>query len=160
MHAIVQLRGGRRLLYWSKWVQSLLAILPLMLGVVLFSSVSLGAGPVLMSESGGAMLFICLVLVSINISLGSVFPNFGAKSTATVASGQGGIISAFASMGFVLFMVTILSIVTRRYLTDGFRESVLVRPLLSALIIVLPVSVLVSLTTIRMALRSLKRRDF
>jgi ABC-2 type transport system permease protein len=159
LHSILQLPGGRRLIFWSKWVQSLMAILPLMLGVVLFSASSLGAGPVLMSESGGAMIFICLVLVSINISLGSIFPNFGAKSTATVASGQGGIISAFASMGFVLFMVTVLSVITRRYLTDGFRESVLVGPLLSALLIVLPVSAIVILSTVRIALRSLQRRD-
>jgi ABC-2 type transport system permease protein len=159
LHALLQLPGGRRLLFWSKWVQSLLAILPLMMGVVLLSSASLGAGPILMSESGGAMLFICLVLVSINISLGSVFPSFGARSTATVASGQGGIIAAFASMGFVLFMVSVLSIITRRYLTDGFRESVLVRPLISSLLLVVPVAALVLLYTMRTGLRSLARRD-
>jgi ABC-2 type transport system permease protein len=160
LHTILQLSEGRKLLFWSKWTQSFFAILPLMLGVVLFSASSLGAGTVLMSESGGAIFFICFVLVSINISLGSIFPNFGAKSTATVASGQGGIISAFASMGYVLFMVSVLSIITRRYLTDGFRESVLVGPLLYSLLVVLPVAVSVSITAVRFALRSLERRDF
>ncbi len=160
LYGIVQLRRGRSLLFWSKWLQSFVAVLPLMVGIVLLSSASLGAGPVLMSESGIAMLFICFVLVSINIGLGSIFPSFGARSTATVASGQGGIISAFASMGYVLFMIAVLSIITRRYLTDGFRESVLISPLLNSLILVLPVSAIVSFFSIRLALRSLRRRDF
>jgi len=159
LHAVLQLQGGRRLLFWSKWVQSFLAVLPLMMGVVLLSASSLGAGVVLMSESGGAIFIICLVLVSINIGLGSIYPNFGAKSTATVASGQGGIISAFASMGFVLFIISVLSIITRRYLTVGFRESVLVGPLLSSLLVVLPVAALVSVSAVRLAIRSLERRD-
>jgi ABC-2 type transport system permease protein len=160
LHVLLQVPGGRSLLFSSKWLQSFGVVLPFMVGTVVLSAISIGAGLVLVMESAVSLLVICIVLVSINVSLGSIYPDFGDNNAANIASGQGGIISAFVSTGYVLVMVAVLSFVTRSYLTVGFHEEVLVAPLLRASAFSIPLSAALAWISVRLARRSLRRRDF
>ncbi|MBN1433994.1 hypothetical protein JW921_04490 [Candidatus Fermentibacterales bacterium] len=160
LHALLSVPGGRRLLYWSKWLPAFLLLFLLLQITGYFSALSMGSGPVLIAETLISTGILCLVLVSINVGLGAVFPEFRDNNAARIASGQGGITSAFASMGFVLLVVSVLSIVTRAYMVHGFCEAILLRPLAWTFGILLPVAVLGSVLVNRGALRSLARRDF
>ena len=85
----------------------------------------------------------------------------GAGSAVSVSSGQGGIIAAFASVAFVLFMVAILSWVTRRYMTDSFTELMLAGPVRdSILYLMLPVGAAVSFIMYRAGMKDLRKRIF
>jgi len=157
--AILQVPGGRRLLLRSKWLQSFLAVTPLMVGAGLASSLSIGAGSLLLVESGGALLLLCTVLVSINIALGAIYPRFDDNNAANIASGQGGIIAAFASTAFVLLVVASLSWVTRSYMVMGYRESAMLEPLLRAGVVLVPLSLAAGAIPMLVAGRTFGGRD-
>lgn len=157
--AILQVPGGRRLLLRSKWLQSFLAVTPLMVGAGLASSLSIGAGSLLLVESGGALLLVCTALVSINIALGAIYPRFDDNNAANIASGQGGIIAAFASTAFVLLVVASLSWVTRSYMVMGYRESAMLEPLLRAGVVLVPLSLAAGAIPMVVAGRSFGSRD-
>lgn len=157
--AILQVPGGRKLLLRAKWVISFLAVTPLMVGAALASAVSIGAGELLLVESGGAMLLLCAVLVSINISLGAIYPRFDDNNAANIASGQGGIIAAFVSTAFVLLVVASLSWVTRSYMVMGYRESAMLQPLLRAAAVIVPLSLASGGIPLLIAGRAFGKRD-
>lgn len=157
----IPLPDGRRVLFMSKLYQTLLlALLPVCL-VAWFSTRGLGAGPLLQLEAVMSVLLATFALASINICLGAVFLRTGGDSAVSIASGQGGIIAAFSSMGFILLMITQHSIVTRRYMTDGFTEAMLGVPMLRSIaFLLLPVTAVTFLWCVRQGLRSLSRRVF
>ncbi len=157
---VLQMPGARRRLLRSKWTFAIASVLPLMLLAGLLSSVRLGAWNLFLIETLGSIVLMSFALSSINTALGAVFPSFSDNSPASIASGQGGIIAAFASMGYVLSMVTALSYATRAYLVEGFRERAISGPLALTAVITIPLTVLVSVLSMRGALRSFSRRDF
>lgn len=161
LHAMIQLPGGRKLLYTSKWVQTLLlSVFPASI-LAWLSSRSIGAGVLLQIESVACIFITAFVLSTINITLGCLFLRKGSNSAVSLSSGQGGIISAFASVAFVLFIVTILSVVTRRYMTDNFTEMMLAGPVWrSIMLIMFPAGSLISAIMYRTGMRNLAGRVF
>ena len=149
------------ILFLSKLYQTLLlAMLPACI-VAWLSTRGLGAGPLLQLEAVLSVLLATVALASINICLGAIFLRGGADSAVSIASGQGGIIAAFSSMGFVLLMITQHSVVTRSYMTDGFTEAMLGAPMLRSIaFLLLPVTVMTTAWCVRQGLRSLSRRVF
>ncbi|MCC6871377.1 MAG: hypothetical protein IT351_03250 [Candidatus Fermentibacter sp.] len=160
LHALLQMPRARETLLSSKWVMSLMAVLPLLLGAGIASTLRMGAGGVFMVETVAAIVLMGVALSSINTSLGAIYPNFSDNSPASIASGQGGIVAAFASMGYVLALVTVLSFATRTYLAGGMQEGVLWESLARIALFVLPATLLLSAASMRGALGSLRRRDF
>jgi hypothetical protein len=157
---LLQLPRARNLLLKSKWVSALIGVLPLMLVTGIYSTRQFGGGPLLLAESAGTTILLAFALVSINVSLGAIFPRFGDNSAASIASGQGGIIAAFASMGFVLAVVSGLSMATRAYLEEGFREQAMAGPISILAAILIPLTAIVSIGSMSAARRSLAGRDF
>lgn len=161
MHALIQLPRGRELLYHSKWTQTLLlSVIPASV-LAWLSSRSIGAGTLLQIESVACIFITAVVLSTINISLGCIFMKKEAGSAVSLSSGQGGIITAFVSVAFVLFIVTVLSVVTRRYMTDNFTEMMLAGPVRdSILFLMIPVGAVVSGVMYRMGMKNLRERVF
>lgn len=157
---ILQLPAGKKLLLRSKWIESSLFIVPFVLGIGIWSTIEIGAGWVLVASSTIALGLMCIALISINTGLGAVFPRFEKGSAASIASGQGGIIAAFASMGYVLVAVTVLGLTIRRAFPAGGSEQVLIKPMTTALIFLGIVTVIVTLIFIRIGYRSLVKRDY
>lgn len=160
LNFLLQVPGARRFMLRSKWLQSFTGILPVMLLTGFYSTWKLGAGAILMAEALGSILLLCFALVSINISLGAIFPRFDDNSAASIASGQGGIIAAFASMGYVLVVVSALSMATKAYLSEGFRERAMVQPMSLLALFLVPVTAALTVFTMRGAYRSMAARDF
>ncbi|PIE51194.1 hypothetical protein CSA37_13070 [Candidatus Fermentibacteria bacterium] len=161
LHVLIQLPRGRELFYGSKWSQTLfLSVIPASI-LAWFSTMSIGAGPLLQVESVGCIFITAFTLSTINISTGCLFMRKEAGSAVSISSGQGGIISAFASVGFVLFMVGVLSWVTKKYMTDNFTELMLAKPVRdSILYLMLPVGFTVSIASFRAGIKNLRERVF
>lgn len=160
-HSMIQLPGGRELLYRSKWTQTLLlSVIPASV-LAWLSSRSIGAGTLLQIESVACIFITAFVLSTVNISMGCLFLRKGAGSAVGLSSGQGGIITAFVSVAFVLFIVTVLSVVTRRYMTDNFTEAMLAEPVwYSIILLMIPVGGLVSVIMYRAGMDNLRKRVF
>lgn len=156
----MQLPGAGRRLIRAKRLASLAAILPLVTVASLLSTLRLGAGGLFLVETMGAVLLMAYALTGINTALGAVFPSFSDNSPASIASGQGGIIAAFASMGYVLLVVSVLSYATRAYLAGGFHERAMAAPVTTAALLLVPTTVAVSALAMGGAVRSFGRRDF
>lgn len=153
--------GGRKLLFTAKWIPSFVGILLPMEAIGIASVISINAGNMFMLETVVSIAVMTIVLVSINIGLGAVYPEFGDNNAAHIASGQGGIISAFVSMGFVLFLISVLSFVTRRYMSSGiYNSKSLAEYLFTGFLIIIPVAVVVSFLFTGIAFKNLKKRDF
>ncbi len=161
LHSMIQLPRGRELLYRSKWTQTLfLSVFPASV-LAWLSTRSIGAGALLQIESVACIFITAFVLSTINITLGCVFMKKGEGSAVSLSSGQGGIIAAFASVAFVLFVVTVLSVVTRRYMTDNFTEAMLAGPVRDSIVfLMLPVGAGVSFLMYRAGMANLRRRVF
>ena len=157
---ILQLPSGRKMLMESKLFESFLFITPFIIGIGIWSTIAIGAGTVLVVSSTIALGLMCVALVNINTCLGAVFPRFDKGSAASIASGHGGIIAACASMGYVLFAVSIIGMTIRRALPAGGSEQALLEPMTVALIILGIVTGVVMFISLRIGYRSLKKRDF
>ena len=160
LSSILQLPGSRRLLIGTKWVESLIFILPFIVGVGIWSTLRIGAGWILVCMSTVSLSLMCTALVSINVGLGAIFPRFEKGSAANIASGQGGIIAAFASMGYVLVSVMVLGLTLRRSFIIAESVRVLAKPLSQALIFLAVLTVCVAFVFLRTGYRSLTKRDF
>jgi hypothetical protein len=161
LHVLIQLPLGRKLFYSSKWTQTLLlSVIPASI-LAWLSTRSIGAGSLLQIESVTCIFITAIVLSTINITLGCIFLRKGAGSAVSVSSGQGGIIAAFASVAFVLFVVTVLSWVTRRYMTDNFTELMLAEPVRNSILyLMMPVGILISVLMYRAGMNNLMKRIF
>lgn len=161
LYSLIQLPGGRELFYRSKWTQTLLlSVIPASL-LAWLSTSSIGAGVLLQLESVACIFITSVVLSTMNISLGCIFLRRGAGSAVSVSSGQGGIIAAFVSVAFVLFVVTVLSWVTRQYMTDNFTEMMLAVPVRNSILyLMLPVGIVVSVLACRAGMNNLRKRIF
>jgi ABC-2 type transport system permease protein len=157
---ILQLPRGRRLLLGTKWVESFIFITPFIVGLGIWSTLRIDAGWILVSISTVSLLLMCIALVSINVGLGAIFPRFEKESAANIASGQGGIIAAFASMGYVLMSIMVLGLTVRRSFTAAAPLHDLLRPLNNALIFLTGLTVIVAYIFIKMGYRSLVKRNF
>lgn len=157
---LLQIPGARSIMLSSKWLTSMAFVLPLMLGAGMLSSARMGAGGVFLLETLAAIVLMALALSSINTALGAIYPSFSDNSPASIASGQGGIVAAFASMGYVLAMVTTISFATRAYLAEGFHEAAMVASLGRVALFIVPLTALVTVGSMRGALASFRRRDF
>ena len=157
---ILQLPSGRRLLLSAKWIESFIFIMPFIVGVGIWSTLRIGSGWILVSMSTASLSLMCIALVSINVGLGAVFPRFEKGSAASIASGQGGIIAAFVSMGYVLTFITVLGLIFRRSFTAAEPVQALVKPMNISLIFLIGLTVIVACIFNKMGYRSLVKRNF
>ncbi len=158
--SLLQMPAARRTLLRTKWAVALVCIMPLVLGAGILSTVRMGAGGLFLAETVAAIILMSSALASINTAMGAIYPSFTDNSPASIASGQGGILAAFASMGYVLAMVTVISFSTREYLSSGMSGRALAGSLWKSALFMVPLTAIVSAASMRGAARSLGRRDF
>ncbi len=112
-----------------------------------------------------AMHFIALVvaasLVSINLGMGSRFPQFNEDNPSKIAAGSGGILAALMSITYVAVMMTILATPAYYYLRGRFlNKSHNLFVLLVACALFLIVNTATIVLPLRNGLWSFKQRDF
>ena len=106
-------------------------------------------------------LFVAASLVSINLGLGSQFPQFNEDNPSRIAAGTGGIIAALVSMSYVGLSIVLLATPAYNYLVSRYLNRA---P--NYLLIFFSVGVFIVLTILalsmplRIAIRKLEQRDF
>lgn len=106
-------------------------------------------------------LFVAAALVSINLGLGSRFPQFNEDNPSRIAAGSGGIISALVSITYVGISILLLATPAYNYLSNTFLN----RPINYYLVCTgFALFVLVNIAAIvlplRFGIRALERRDY
>jgi hypothetical protein len=106
-------------------------------------------------------LFVAAALVSINLGLGSRFPQFNEDNPSRIAAGSGGIISALVSITYVGVSILLLATPAYNYLSNTFLN----RPVNYLLVYAgFGFFFLFNITAIflplRIGIKALERRDF
>ena len=106
-------------------------------------------------------LFVAAALVSINLGLGSRFPQFNEDNPSRIAAGSGGIISALVSISYVGVSILLLATPAYNYLSNTFLN----RPVNYYLVyagfaLFLLVNMAAIVVPLRIGIRTLERRDF
>lgn len=105
-------------------------------------------------------LFVAAAIVSVNLGLGSRFPNFQDDNPSRIAAGSGGIISALVSIAYVGIVIVVLATPAYNYLSNTYMN----RPVNHAMvyagfILFVLVSIFTIIMPLRIGVRSLERRD-
>jgi ABC-2 type transport system permease protein len=106
-------------------------------------------------------LFVAAALVSINLGLGSRFPQFNEDNPSRIAAGSGGIISALVSIAYVGISILLLATPAYNYLSNTFLN----RPIDYYLVyagfaLFFLVNLAAIVVPLRLGIRTLERRDF
>jgi hypothetical protein len=133
----------------------------LMESLLLFANFFIKTEPIIFYFSLIIGLFVALSLISINLGMGCIFPQFNEDNPAKIASGSGGIISALTSIGYIAIVIILFSAPVHNYLTSHYFN----RPLNSKIIITSFVAFgILSFFTIylpmRLGTKAMEKRDF
>ena len=106
-------------------------------------------------------LFVAAALVSINLGLGSRFPQFSEDNPSRIAAGSGGIVSALVSITYVGISILLLATPAYNYLSNTFLN----RPINYYLVftgfaLFLLINAAAIILPLRYGIRTLERRDF
>jgi hypothetical protein len=100
-------------------------------------------------------------LVSINLGIGSRFPQFNEDNPSKIAAGSGGIIAALLSITYVGVSILILAAPAYNYLTfKYFNHSLNYGLLYAAFFAFLIFNIFTIYVPLRLGLRALEQRDF
>jgi ABC-2 type transport system permease protein len=106
-----------KMLFWEKFILSFIVffVLAEMIAVISNGLLAQSAGMMLLTAVGIFMMSIALV--SLNLGIGVLFPNFEELNPMRIASSGGGMIAALLSMIYVGIIVVIAAIPTYHYAT-------------------------------------------
>lgn len=129
--------------------------------LLIFANLFIKTEPIIFYLSLLVGLFVSISLVSINLGLGCIFPQFNEDNPAKIASGSGGIISALLSIAYIAIVIIIFAAPVHNYLLSRY----LGRPLNFWLIICSFISfgILSFVSTylpMKLGIESIKKRDF
>jgi ABC-2 type transport system permease protein len=106
-------------------------------------------------------LFVAAALVSINLGLGSRFPQFHEDNPSRIAAGSGGIIAALVSIAYVGISILILAMPAYNYLSHTFFNRAVDYYLVYAgFTLFVLFNIVAIVLPLRIGIRSLERRDF
>jgi len=130
-------------------------------GLVIFSNIFIKTDQRMYVIMSVIAVLVAASLVSINLGIGSRFPQFNEDNPSKIAAGSGGIIAALISIAYVGISIIILSTPAYNYLTNKYFN----RPLnsffiYSAFIVFLIFNILTITLPLHLGIRSLERRDF
>ncbi len=106
-------------------------------------------------------IFVSASLISINLGIGCIYPQFNEDNPSKIAAGTGGIIAALLSIGYVGVIIIILATPAHNYLSSKHLNQPF-NPLLIvlSLFLFLVINLLATLLPLRLGLSSLQNRDF
>jgi len=106
-------------------------------------------------------LFVAASLVSINLGLGSGFPQFSEDNPSKIAAGSGGIIAALTSVAYVGISIIILAIPAYNYLTNKyFNRPTNMLLIFLSVITFLVINIIAIVLPLQLGIKALEKRDF
>lgn len=130
-------------------------------GLVIFSNVFIKTDQRMYVVMSIIAILVAASLVSINLGIGSRFPQFNEDNPSKIAAGSGGIIAALISIAYVGISILILATPAYNYLTFKYFHRPLNHGLLyAALIAFLIFNIFTIYVPLWFGIRALERRDF
>lgn len=106
-------------------------------------------------------LFVALALVSINIGIGCIFPQFNEDNPSKIASGSGGIIAALISIAFIGIVIVLFAAPVHNYLFSIYFNRPLNWKLFAISFTVFGILSLITIyLPIKLGIKALEKRDF
>ncbi len=144
-----------------KYLSNLLTAIVIIEVLLIFSNMFIKSDQRLYLVMPFIALFFAASLVSINLGLGSRFPQFNEDNPSKIAAGTGGIIAALASISYVAVSVIILSTPAYNYLANKYyNRPINLVMICSAFILFFILNVITIVLPLRLGIKSLERRDF
>jgi ABC-2 type transport system permease protein len=150
----------RRILKIKFLFNAILAVI-LSEGLLILSNAFIKTDPHLYVVMPLIQLLVACVLVSINLGLGSRFPQFNEDNPSRIAAGTGGIIAALISMAYVGTSIILLATPAYNYMAGKYLDrsvNYILIALSVFLFMVLTAAALI--VPLRIGLRALEKRDF
>ncbi|MEO0122533.1 MAG: hypothetical protein ABIL69_00820 [candidate division WOR-3 bacterium] len=138
-----------------------------LLGIILIESLLFFANffiktePIIFYFSLFIGFFVSLSLVSINLGMGCIFPQFNEDNPSKIASGSGGIISALTSIAYIAIVIIIFAAPVHNYLTSHyFGRALNLKIIITSFLTFAILNFATIYLPIRLGITSMNKRDF
>ncbi|MEO0106235.1 MAG: hypothetical protein ABIL46_02760 [candidate division WOR-3 bacterium] len=139
----------------------------LLLGILIMESLILSGNSFIRIERTIYLLlpviaiFVAASLISINLGMGCIYPQFNEDNPSKIAAGTGGIIAALLSIAYVGVIIIILATPAHNYLSSKhFGQQINSCLIILSLFGFCVINLLAIVLPLRLGLRSLQNRDF
>jgi ABC-2 type transport system permease protein len=106
------------------------------------------------------MLFVAAALVSINLGMGCLFPQFDEDNPSKIAAGTGGIMTALASIAYVGISIVLLAAPAHAYLMGRhFNRPASAPVIFSGIVLFMILSIAAIFLPLKLGARALEKRD-
>ncbi|MCX7994880.1 MAG: hypothetical protein N3A65_03785 [candidate division WOR-3 bacterium] len=148
-------------MFFTKYLFYAVLAVVIMECLLFVANIFIRTEPVIFRFSLIVGFFVALSLISINLGMGCIFPQFNEDNPSKIASGSGGIIAALTSIAFIGTVIVIFSAPVHNYLLSSyFNRPLNLKIIITAFIIFGILSFMAIYLPVRYGLRSLKKRDF
>ena len=148
-------------LFWEKFILAFVVFFILAEVVAVISNGILSQSGQMVILTAVGIFLMSISLVSLNVGLGILFPNFEELNPMRIASSGGGMISALLSLFYVGVTVMIIAVPTYRYTSHlTFGDSFSNIEILIAISALLVVNGAATLIPLKLGLNAIARREF
>lgn len=148
-------------LFWEKFIIAFIVFFILAEIVAVISNAILSQSTQMIILTAVGILLMSISLVSLNVGLGILFPNFEELNPMRIASSGGGMIAALLSLIYVAVVVVIIALPTYRYasylaLGDTFSNW----EIFGAVVALIVVNTAATVIPLKLGLKSVAKREF
>ena len=148
-------------LFWEKFIIAFIVFFILAEIVAVISNAILSQSTQMIILTAVGILLMSISLVSLNVGLGILFPNFEELNPMRIASSGGGMIAALLSLIYVAVVVVIIALPTYRYasylaLGDTFSNW----EIFGSVVALIVVNTAATVIPLKLGLKSVAKREF
>jgi len=148
-------------LFWEKFLIAFVVFFILAEGVAVISNSILSLSAQMIILTGVGIFLMSASLVSLNVGLGILFPNFEELNPMRIASSGGGMIVALLSLAYVAIAVVIIALPTYRYtsylaLGNPFSNW----EIFGAILAIIALNLATTLVPLKLGLKAIVKREF
>ncbi len=148
-------------LFWEKFTIAFVVFFIIAEALAVISNGILAQSAQMMAFTAVGILLMSVSLVSLNVGLGILFPNFEELNPMRIASSGGGMIAALLSLAYVGIMVVIVAVPTYRYTYNlAFGEEFSRWEIFVAVVLMLAVNAAATVIPLRLGLKNIGKREF
>lgn len=150
-----------RQILWQKFWLSVATTSSFTVGLAILSCIKLNVEPLPFALSVYTILVTNFALSGLAVGLGSVYPNFEEDNPARIVSGMGGTLNFLLSMGYIILIIGMVSVVLQGRIAGWFPADARYYTALAVVaVIVTAISLATWLIPMRLGLRNLEKMEF
>ena len=148
-------------LFWEKFALAFMLFFLVAEALAIVSNSLLAQSSQMMLITAVGILLMSISLVSLNVGLGILFPNFDELNPMRIASSGGGMIAALLSLAYVGIMVVIAALPTYRYASRAaFGETLSSWEIISSIVAMVVINLAATIIPLRLGLKNIGKREF